>query len=155
MDMLFRRSGNTERHGCRVTRNRRMRIRTILAVLAIALTAVLPTEAQWLNLPSKGLPRTPDGKVDMNAPAPRMPDGKADLRGIWMLQGRFIFNIASGMKPDDIPYQPWAKALYDSRLANESIDDPVGHCIPAGVPRADVVPYPWKLLQLPDDRHPL
>jgi hypothetical protein len=128
-----------------------MRTRTIGAVLTMALTAVLPTEAQWLNVPAKGLPRTADGKVDMNAPAPRMPDGKTDLRGIWMPQGRFIFDIASGMKPDDIPYQPWAKALYDSRQANESIDDPVGHCIPAGVPRADVVPYPWKLLQLPDE----
>lgn len=128
-----------------------MRTRTIVALLAMALPAALPTEAQWLNVPSKNLPRTADGKPDLSAPAPKMPDGKPDLRGIWMPQGRLVFDIASGMKPDDVPFQPWAKKLYDSRQANESIDDPVGHCIPAGVPRADVVPYPWKLLQLPDE----
>lgn len=126
-----------------------MRIRTLLALLAVTLPAA--TQAQWLNVPSKNLPRTADGKPDLNAPAPKTADGKPDLQGIWMPQGGFVFNIAVGQKDSDIPYQPWAKALYDSRQANESIDDPVGHCIPAGVPRADAVPYPWKLIRLPDE----
>ena len=122
-----------------------MRTRTLVAFLAVC----LPAGAQWLSVPSKNLPRTKDGKADLTAPAPRLADGKPDMSGIWMPQGGFIFNIAVGMKPEDIPFQPWAKALYDSRQANESIDDPVGHCIPAGVPRADAVPYPWKMLQMP------
>ena len=42
--------------------------------------------------------------------------------------------------------QPWADALYKTRRENLSIDDPVGHCIMAGVPRADAVPYPWKII---------
>jgi hypothetical protein len=122
-------------------------MKTLVALLAVC----APLGAQWFNVPSKNLPRTADGKVDMNAPTPRTADGKPDLQAIWMPGGGFVFNIAAGQKPEDIPFQPWAKALYDSRQANESIDDPVGHCIPAGVPRADAVPYPWKLVKLPDE----
>jgi len=40
--------------------------------------------AQWLNFPTPGTPRTPDGKPNLAAPAPRSPDGKPDLTGVWM-----------------------------------------------------------------------
>src|SRR5205823_57558 len=40
--------------------------------------------AQWLNFPAPGAPRTPNGKVDLNAPAPKDPSGKPDLSGVWM-----------------------------------------------------------------------
>jgi hypothetical protein len=39
--------------------------------------------AQWLNYPAPGTPRTPDGKVNLTAPAPRTVDGKPDLSGTW------------------------------------------------------------------------
>jgi hypothetical protein len=41
-------------------------------------------QAQWLNYPTPGTPRTPDGKANLSAPAPRAPDGKPDLSGVWM-----------------------------------------------------------------------
>ena len=40
--------------------------------------------AQWLNFPTPGTPRTPDGKPNLSAPAPRTADGKPDLSGVWM-----------------------------------------------------------------------
>jgi hypothetical protein len=40
--------------------------------------------AQWLNYPTPGIPRTPDGKPDLTAPAPRTAEGKPDLSGVWM-----------------------------------------------------------------------
>ena len=40
--------------------------------------------AQWLNYPTPGTPRTPDGKANLSAPAPRTADGKPDLTGVWM-----------------------------------------------------------------------
>jgi len=40
--------------------------------------------AQWLNFPTPGTPRTPDGKPNLAAPAPRTADGKPDLSGVWM-----------------------------------------------------------------------
>ena len=39
--------------------------------------------AQWPNYPTPGVPKTADGKPNLNAPAPRTPDGKPDLSGIW------------------------------------------------------------------------
>jgi len=40
--------------------------------------------AQWLNFPTPGTPRLPDGKPNLAAPVPRAADGKPDLSGVWM-----------------------------------------------------------------------
>src|SRR3989454_12844541 len=44
--------------------------------------------AQWFEYPTRGVPRTPDGKPDLNAPAPRLADGKPDFSGIWRAANR-------------------------------------------------------------------
>src|SRR5262249_49947904 len=41
------------------------------------------TQAQWLNYPAPGAPRTRDGKANLTAPAPRATNGKPDLSGVW------------------------------------------------------------------------
>jgi hypothetical protein len=41
-------------------------------------------QAQWLNFPTPGVPRTRDGKPNLSAPTPRTADGKLDLSGVWM-----------------------------------------------------------------------
>jgi hypothetical protein len=41
-------------------------------------------QAQWLNFPTPGIPRTRDGKPNLAAPAPRTADGTPDLSGVWM-----------------------------------------------------------------------
>ena len=50
----------------------------LFALLAVG------AHAQWLNFPTPGTPRTPDGKANLSAPAPRTADGKPDLSGVWM-----------------------------------------------------------------------
>jgi len=40
-------------------------------------------QAQWLNFPTPGTPRTRDGKPNLAAPPPRALDGKPDLSGVW------------------------------------------------------------------------
>src|ERR1700720_4910367 len=55
--------------------------------IAVGITIFLicsPLSAQWLNYPTPGIPRLPDGKPNLNAPAPRTADGKPDLTGVWM-----------------------------------------------------------------------
>jgi len=123
-----------------------MRRFTLIAITVLLTWA--PAHAQWLNYKTPGIPRTPDGKPNLSAPAPKTPDGKPDIAGLWQIAGLYVANIAKDIK-DDVPFQPWAEALYKQRRANESKEDPTGYCIPGGVPRSDVVPYPFKIYNIP------
>jgi hypothetical protein len=40
--------------------------------------------AQWTHVPLPGIPRTPDGRPNLLAPAPRDGHGRPDLSGVWM-----------------------------------------------------------------------
>ena len=122
----------------------RFRITLIWSLVWTTLGA--PASAQWLKVPSKGIPRLPDGTPNLAAPTPKTSDGKIDLSGLWMPTARYIGNIASDLKPGEVPLRPWAEALYKKRQEDKSKDDPTGHCIPGGVPRSNAVPYPFKIL---------
>jgi len=49
----------------------------------VLLSMFVSLSAQWVHYPTPGIPRTPDGKPNLSAPAPKTPDGKPDLSGIW------------------------------------------------------------------------
>ena len=104
--------------------------------------------AQWPNHPTAGIPRTPDGKPDLAAPAPRSPDGKPDLSGIWLVSNG-SFYLASDLKPEDI--QPWAAALYKQREDDFRRDTDGIHCLPPG-PKAGIGlgNFPMKIVQTPN-----
>src|ERR1051326_1258409 len=46
---------------------------------------VCPMNAQWVNYPTAGVPRTRDGKPDLGAACPRTADGKPDFSGLWIM----------------------------------------------------------------------
>ena len=58
-----------------------MRQRWMLVFLLALSTTV---QAQWLNFPTPGTPRTKDGKPNLTAPTPRTADRKPDLSGVWL-----------------------------------------------------------------------
>jgi hypothetical protein len=59
--------------------------RILFAASVVCLSVSVSTAAaQWLNFKTPGVPRTPDGKPKLDAPAPRALDGHPDLSGVWM-----------------------------------------------------------------------
>ncbi|HSG63489.1 MAG TPA: hypothetical protein VLD39_00745, partial [Gammaproteobacteria bacterium] len=79
-----------------------------LATLAL-LVSTAPATAQWLALPTPGMPRTPGGEPDLSAPAPRGEDGRPDLTGLWLPER------VGGDLLDPTKVQPWARALMSER----------------------------------------
>jgi hypothetical protein len=104
------------------------------AALAFALwttSAGAPLAAQWLDQPTRGLPRTAEGKPNLAAPAPRAADGHPDLSGIWnKISPKYKSNIVADLKPSDI--QPWAQKLVAERAENLQQDYMHDLCLPLG-----------------------
>src|SRR5215472_3415853 len=113
------------------------------AVLCGFLLILTPASAQWLNYATPNVPRNPDGKPNLTAPAPKTADGKPDLSGVWTMS-----HIVNDLKPGEV--LPWAEALTKQRRENVGKDDPSSvHCLPFG-PRFDFVPTnPLKIVQTP------
>jgi hypothetical protein len=135
------------------------------AVLALFCSLRVPLTAQWTNHPTKGIPRTADGKPNLLAPFPRTADGRPDLTGIWtaapdptgkpggvegIVGPRYLIDIFRDVKPEDVPFQPSAAKLYKERRDNLLRDNPLIRCLPAGVPRLDAYTHPYKIIQTPD-----
>ena len=117
--------------------------------LAIMILMCSPAFAQWTKVPQTAVPRTPDGKPNLAAPAPRLADGKPDLSGIWNAPLGYVRNLARDLK-EEVPFQPWAKALYDERATGKYWkDDPDANCLPQGLPKVLLAPAPWRIVQTP------
>jgi hypothetical protein len=122
-----------------------------------------PAAGQWLTHPTSGIPRTPDGRPNLLAPAPRSADGKADLSGLWLpdagplatkgigetLRSPYFLDITADMKPEEVRFMPWAEAEYRRRTERHSQDDPTARCQPTGVPSLNTYPMPFKIVQTP------
>jgi hypothetical protein len=155
-----------------------MRLKTAVQALLFVFV-LLPSgaHAQWLNFPTPGTPRTPDGKPNLAAPAPRAADGKPDLSGVWLheltsaaemkrLYGAMI-DVAS---KTDVPgmeigtqhkyafnilldfkpgEEPMRKEAVE-RLQRASQQGPPEVCTnPAGLPLASLLSEPIKIVQSP------
>src|SRR5262245_47593915 len=101
----------------------------LTSVILIAFSA--PLAAQWLNHTTPGIPRKPDGKPNLSAPAPRTSDGKPDLSGLWTkISPKYSRNIAADLKPEEI--QPAARALVEQRRENLGREYMNVQCVPLG-----------------------
>ena len=120
----------------------RIKTKTLMLLSAV----FVPLSAQWLHYPTPGIPRTPDGKPNLSAPAPKTPDGKPDLTGIWATaEGKYFQDLGAGGLA--IPMLPWAEALYKERKANLQKGHPSERCLGHGVIDFDTHATPRRLIQ--------
>ena len=85
-------------------------------------------------------------------PAPRNAAGRATLtgesmadKGVWLP----VFGILDPIAPAaTVPFQPWAKAVYDNRQKHEL--EPHTRCKPSGTARQFLTPYGVEFVELPD-----
>jgi len=108
---------------------------SLLSIAALSLLSV-PAAAQWINHPTPGIPRLPDGKPNLAAPAPRTADGKPDLSGVWRA-GRageygYDYDVTQTLAPGDL--LPRARALRLQRVQDFRKDSPLARCLPVSVP---------------------
>ena len=140
----------------------------------VAALAATSASAQWINFPMPGIPRTPDGKAILTAPAPRVPGGKPDLSGVWHVQptpfaemqrlmgDRAGVENVPGMEIDTISkyavnvlmdFQPAESPLRKEtieKLKRRTSDSRVGECLPVGIPLAGLLSEPIKIIQSPN-----
>jgi len=124
-----------------------MKIHRLLITLVLSIGA----SAQWLDYRGPGLPLLPDGKSNLSAPPPKTPDGKPDLSGVWQPPTSYVVNIAKDLKPGEVSFTHWGESVYKHRQETQGKDDPQAYCVFSGVPREDVVPYPFKILETPGE----
>lgn len=113
-------------------------MRVCLAAIAASVLFAAPSFAQWTGKTS-GIPRLPNGKVNLAAPAPHTAEGKPDLTGIWQAgmagpagQYGYDYNVAQNLPADALT--PWALLVRQQRVQDFRKDSPLAHCMPVSVP---------------------
>jgi len=139
--------------------------------------ALLLAPGQWLNYPTAGTPRGPDGKPNLSARAPRAPNGKPDLSGVWRTAydspdenerlfgagvktfvepgddpssfSKYFLDILVDFPRDANPMRPATADVFRQNAARKS-NSSSANCLPQGLPRTDINSYaPFKILQTP------
>lgn len=128
--------------------------RAIVHRTAIVALLLLPgwLTAQWFNVPTPGIPRTPDGKPVLTAPAPRTAAGKPDLSGLWKPEYNvYNLDVVQSLK-DEAIFRPPAEAIFKQHQAEFHRSDPVTRCLPSGpleILAAGGIAF-YRIIQTPD-----
>lgn len=103
-----------------------------------------------------GPPRWPDGRVNLQASPGEL--------GVWegrapaalahrLVEGepqRSQWDLPTNPSIDEVPFRPWARALYAYRRATLGKDDPHTRCKPSGGPRMWHTPYGIEIIDRPE-----
>ena len=139
-------------------------MRSLVVLFALILFShAVQLSAQFDDVPIK-IPRLPDGRPNLSAPAPRAADGKPDLSGVWLFaspaeEGVAItvvvankqpfINLAGQIPPEAVVMRPAAAALYRERRAGRGMDLTLSPCLLHGLLHY-TIPAPTKIIQTPD-----
>lgn len=114
-----------------------LRLRAAVSVFVVCMLAQ-PLLAQ--APPTRGVPKTLPGF------------SARDLSGVWMERENIV--TFSAQEP---PLMPWAEQKYKSikpgygPRATPDSEDPILNCLPPGVPRIMLIPFPMQVIQIPGE----
>jgi hypothetical protein len=148
-------------------------VKTSVIVAVLMTAAVASAKAQWFNHRDPRIPRTPDGRPNLSAPAPRL-NGKPDLSGLWHAERtpvsefvrllgpglpqiqpdlndvtKHVINVFWDLKPDEWPLRPEAAALTEQRQKSGR-DFQSAYCLPSSIP-ASMLVLNFKMIQAPHE----
>ena len=141
-------------------------------VMLLLFIVIGTLQAQWLNYPTAGTPRTKDGKPILTAKAPRL-GAHPDLSGVWQVQAvpgeierllgkrvvdvvpgddpnsfsKYFFNVLADFPAGKEPLRPEAREAIRNRP--KDYVPPDERCLPEGIPRAELIAFPFKIVQTP------
>ena len=74
-----------------------------------------------------------------------------DLSGIWRKSKDGSKVSAGNLAADgvEVPFQPWAEALYNARRENNGKGVPSERCLPHSIPKTYLIAEPTKIVQTP------
>jgi hypothetical protein len=107
------------------------------------------TLAVVIALAFSTLAKAPPIQSALKTPSGFAPD---DLSGVWMERQNAIT-----FSPDEPPFLPWAAEKYRSAKpgygprATANSEDPILNCLPPGVPRIMLIPFPVQIVQSPGE----
>ncbi len=124
--------------------------RTTVLALAILVLGAATADAQ--GRAGGGGGRGGGAAAPPAAPTPRSPDGKPILGSVpgqavggW---GAGVTTLPRGLRLEDIPFQPWARAAYDIRQIDQF--EPHTRCKASGVSRQFSTPYGTEFVEVPE-----
>jgi hypothetical protein len=125
-----------------------------VSAVKLSLAALCAVIAATFMMPDAALAqrRARDPKLPAPGPTPRTASGHVLLggatpadKGVWTPMFGITDPIA---KYETVPFQPWAKALYDARQTHEL--EPHTRCKASGVARQFLTPYGVELVEMPE-----
>jgi hypothetical protein len=137
---------------------------TVAIVGALALLPLLArTSSGQNNDQFLGPSRNQSNRPKSVKPVPRWPDGRVNLstipgeKGHWIRTRREFVIDASTANPlptdlriENVPFQPWARALFEYRRSNNDRDSPHPRCKPDAGPREIGTAYGFEIVDLSD-----
>jgi hypothetical protein len=120
--------------------------RSLAAVATLVFLVV--HAAAWAQAPARGIPRTSDGKPDLNGVWQTLSTAAWDLE-----DHNGAFGVHAGqsvVEGGEIPYQASARAKKNQNFQSRETSDPAeAACYMPGVPRAIYMPFPFEIIQNP------
>src|SRR6185437_16891358 len=125
----------------------------IVLTILVAIFAMAPLafgQPSIFGQPESGQSESGQSETKTKPAQPMSPTAHPDLSGVWLER-----DMAVTFSAKEPPFKPWARAKFNSVKpgygphATSDPQDPILNCLPPGVPRIMLIPFPMQIVQVP------